>query len=73
MSETGDAMRAIHARRAVEKRLRRHFGISCPVCKKQRPRGCPTKLMPHEKCPVDHYIDPRPLLSMRQYLEILDG
>lgn len=68
-----DTAEAIRAARAVEKRIRRHFGRNCPLCRQQRPRGFPTKLLGHYKCRVDGYIDPRPYLTFDQYLEILDG
>jgi hypothetical protein len=67
-----DPMDATRAARAADKRVRRQFGLKCPVCRKERPRGCPTLLLGHKQCRADGYIDPRPFLTTEQYLEILD-
>ena len=66
-----DPMEAVRIERALTKLIRFHFALSCPICRKERPRGNPTKLLPHEQCRVDGYVDWRPAMTTEQFLDIL--
>jgi hypothetical protein len=50
-----------------KKRLREKYGVDCPMCKKNRPKACPTIMLPQQRCKVDGYRDPRPALTDEQY------
>ena len=70
MSDTVEDFRALgdHA-----KRIRARFGVPCPRCLGMRPRGCPTKLLPQQRCRVDGYVDPRPELTADDHRNVEDS
>jgi len=63
MSDMGEDFRAMRENR---KELRAKYGIECPTCKVERPKACPTILLPQQRCRVCGYKDPRPRLTPEQ-------
>jgi len=64
MSECGEVFRQL---KDHKKRVRAAYGVECPVCKTQRPKGNATILLPQQRCRMDKYQDPRPYLTDEQY------
>jgi hypothetical protein len=62
MSDTVDDFRALDDYR---KRVRRAFGVPCPVCRQLRPLTHAKILEPQQTCRAHkpHYRDPRPELT----------
>lgn len=67
MGDSVDDMRAIGNHK---KRLRAKYGVDCPECKRLRPKGNPSLLLPQQTCRVDRYKDPRPELTDEQYGDV---
>lgn len=57
MGDMGDSFRE---HRDYRKQQRLLHGIDCPECKRLRPKGNASILLPQQKCRVDGYKDPRP-------------
>lgn len=62
---TGDMGELFSDLREHKRRLRAKYGKECPRCKEQRPKACPTILLPGQKC-FDGYRDPRPRLTKKE-------
>jgi hypothetical protein len=63
MSEIGDDFKALADHRKI---LRAKYGVSCPRCRQQRPRGNASLLLPQQRCKIDGYVDERPELTESQ-------
>lgn len=63
MSEIGEAFAD---QKEYIRRLRARFGVPCPKCADDRPLTFPSKLLPQQRCRVDGYVDPRPVLTIEQ-------
>jgi hypothetical protein len=63
MGDLGDTFRDWGA---FKKALRAKWGVNCPKCQTERPRACPSILLPQQRCKVDKYQDPRPRLTEEQ-------
>ena len=51
--------------------LRETLGVNCPRCPSNRN---PTILIPQQRCKVDGYIDPRPMLVDKEFRQaVFDG
>lgn len=67
MSDTIEIFRAL---KDNTKRMRAKYGVECPECKRARPRGNASILLPQQRCRIDRYRDPRPELTQQQYDEM---
>jgi hypothetical protein len=56
MGEMGEMFRDLKAERQAQ---RAKWGVNCPTCLKERPRGNATLLLPGQTCKVDKFRDPR--------------
>lgn len=65
---TSDYGELCHDIRAARKAAREKYGKPCPVCEKERPRACPSILLPEQRCKIDGYRDPRPRTPATEYL-----
>lgn len=63
MGDMGDIFNDMKEHR---KYLRATFGVNCPKCAQVRPKAPPSILLPSQRCKVDGYRDPRPLLTDKQ-------
>jgi hypothetical protein len=63
MGDMGDLFNAMRDRK---KSLRSKYGVPCPRCAIKRPKAHPTIMLPQQRCKVDGYRDPRPLLTDEQ-------
>jgi len=70
MSDTIDDFRLM---KLVRDERRKIYGIPCPTCLQERPRGCPTLLLPQQRCRVDRYRDPRPRIAEEQEQALFDA
>lgn len=52
--------------KAAKRAIRKAFAIDCPRCIEQRPRGNPSKLLPGQRCRVDHFKDQRPRTTLAE-------
>ena len=59
MGDTGDEFRFW---RGLKKDARAKYGLTCPQCKVKRPKASPSILLPGQRCRVDGFRDPRPLI-----------
>lgn len=66
MSEIGEVYADM---RRYHKRLAKMYAVECPRCAAVRPKACPSRLLPGQRCKVDGYVDPRPLLTVEQKKE----
>jgi hypothetical protein len=48
------------------RKMRAMYGVPCPRCNIVQPKRVPSILLPQQKCKVDGYVDPRPLLTKEQ-------
>jgi hypothetical protein len=62
----GDMGEAFNAMRNMRRERRAKYGIPCPTCTIQRPKGNPTIMLPQQRCKVCGYRDPRPRLPFEQ-------
>lgn len=62
----GDMGEVFKDYRDYRRRLRMAFGVKCPRCRELQPRREPSILLPRQKCRVDGYVDPRPMLTIEQ-------
>lgn len=53
-----------------KKRMKAKHGVDCPACKTARPKACPTRLLPKQRCKVDGHIDERDFLTDEQIKDI---
>lgn len=49
-----------------KKRVRAAYGVECPECKRLQPKRSASILLPHQRCRVDGYVDPRPDITREQ-------
>lgn len=62
----GDIGDTFNAYRAFNKALRSRYGVECPQCKVLRPKTNASILLPQQRCKVDGFRDPRPMLTREQ-------
>lgn len=63
MSDSIDGFRGL---KDHKKATREKYGVECPLCKKFRPKGFASILLPQQRCKVDRYVDPRPELTSEE-------
>lgn len=63
MNDIADAFNDL---KAYMRAIRRKFGVECPICKRDRPKGNASILLPRQTCKVDKYYDGRARLTEEQ-------
>lgn len=63
MGDMGELFSEIKDRK---RKMRMLFGVACPRCNIKEPKRTPSILLPQQRCKVDGYVDPRPLLTKAQ-------